>query len=503
MSLTGRGIPAGARCAATLSRSTGLALLFLIGGQALASQTETADSLWGADDYAGAQREYLLVLHQNPGNVRALYRLGILASWDDRLDSALALLRDARELEPMDLDVRLHEARVLAWKGRYQEALVRFDSLLIESPGRRDFRVARAQSLAWSGQNARAERTYRDLLVEDPEDAEALIGLAQLLLWQGRASEAETYNTRALTVAPDNRTARDLAPQIRAIRRPRTEATLGFSHDSDDNNAWWQSLDGSMRVAPGIRVFASVGAYEAGDPQQHGTRLSGEAGAGWDHGNLGVSAAVGGRRLRSDLGADHSLATCHLAANLRLTPSAGLGAGYAHYSFDETAFLISSGLLLDELSADGDLVLGRDLSLGVSAGYSSFSDGNRRSSLAVNLTRQLGTRFAAGMFGRGMWDEQAGTGYFSPDRLLLGELRGIGSYGSHQWSVWVTAAAGLQQAGSSGSTDPEWHLEGRLVRRWAAANELALTGGISNSLLGSTSGAFHYYTGAVTARLGL
>jgi tetratricopeptide (TPR) repeat protein len=488
---------------AALPRSIGLVLLLLSGWRVLAAQTETADSLWGEGDYPAAQREYLLVLHQNPGNVRALYRLGILASWDGRLDSALALLRDARELEPMEPDVRLHEARVLSWQGRYQEALVRFDSLLVELPQRRDFRVARAQTLAWAGQNRPAERAYRALLAEDSADAEALIGLAQLLLWQGRASEAETYNTRALAVVPDNRTARDLAPQIRAIRRPRTEAALGFSHDSDHNTSWWQSLDGSVRVAPGIRVSGSVKAYQAGDPQQHGSRVSGEAGAGWDHGNLGVSAALGGRRLASDLGGNHGIATWRVSASLRISSNVGLGAGYAHYSFDETAFLISSLLKLDELLADGDLVLGRELSLGIGTGYASLSDGNRRSSLVFNLTRQLGPRFAAGGFARGMWYDRKATGYFSPDRLLLAELRGIGGYGWHQWSVRVTVAAGLQQAGTFGTTDPEWHLEARLARRWAAANELALSGGISNSALGSTSGAFHYYTGQVTARLGL
>jgi tetratricopeptide (TPR) repeat protein len=435
--------------------------------------------------------------------VRALYRLGILASWDGRLDSALALLLDAREIEPGEPDVRLHEAIVLTWAGRYRDALVRFDSLIAEIPGWRDPRFGKAQALAWSGREAEADRQLQALIEADPRDTEALVALARMRMWQGRTRDADYYNARALEVAPEDRRARDLQAEVRALRRPRLEMELGVSHDSDRNTAWWQSLRSSFLAGPGLRLFAAAGAYEASDQARNGTRLSGEAGATWDIGRASLTGALGARRLASDLARDRSLATIQLAASYRVAPIASVGAGFAHYSLDETAGLIGGDLDIDEWSADGDLQLHPSLSLGVGAGRASISDDNSRTSAVVNLSWQLPSRFTAGLFGRGMWYDFRGRGYFSPDEFLLGEVRGSYTHGFRRWEARLSGGLGLQKAGSAVATDAEWHAGIRIARRWGVINQVALAGRITNSAISSATGAYRYYTAALTGRLGL
>jgi tetratricopeptide (TPR) repeat protein len=469
----------------------------------LPAQTPAADSLWAAGNYAEARAAYTRSLHDNPGYVRALFRLAILTGWDGHLDSALALLRDAREVEPMEPDVRLWEAKFLTWQGHYRPALARYDSLIAEFPERHDPRFGRAQALAWSGNYAEADREFRALVTTDPDDVESLVALAQLRLWQARPAEADHYNDLALRAAPENRAARVLQGQVRALRRPRVELSLGVSHDSDHNNAWWQSLGTSFLPAPGLRAFASVGAYEASDPQRDGTRLSGEVGATWNWGDFSATGALGARTLNSDFGVDRSLGTWRAAASYRITPTAGGGLGYSHYSFDETAVLLGNDIDIDELSVDFDAELRQNLSLGGGLGVGYVSDDNRRKSAVVALTQQLAQRFTVGVFGRGLWYDFKGNGYFSPDHYLTGEIRGSYTYGLRGWSGRLLAGVGLQQIGSGTGTDGEWRAELKVARRWSVINEIALSGGMNNSAISSASGAYRYYTAVLSMRLGL
>lgn len=500
-----RGIPRSRRSLGMTAMIAALGMT--VGGFPLATpsaaQTPVADSLWGAGNFAGARAAYLASLHHNPGNVRALYRLAVLASWDGRVDSALALLRDAREVEPGEPDVRLYEARMYAWKGDYPGSIIRYDSLLRERPDNRDARFGRAQARAWSGRYQEADREFRALADANPRDTEALVALAQLRQWQGRPGEAERYATRALAVAPGDRTAREVRAQVRALRRPRLEVGLGYSHDSDRNTAWWQTVTTSFLAAPGLRTFGSAGAMELSDPVQHGTRLSGEAGATYGTGNLSLTGALGARRLSNRFGTDRSLGTWRAGASYRVSAGAGFGLGYARYSFDETAFLAGNRIDIDEISADGDAELTPTLSLGVGAGIGFVSDNNERRSAVLALTQRVARRFTVGVYGRALGYDRKGSGYFAPDRFLVGEARGSYTYGFRRWEAKLSGGLGAQQVGRSGRAQSEWHAEARVARRWSVSNEVALSGGFSNSAVSSTTGAFRYYTGALSVRVGL
>jgi tetratricopeptide (TPR) repeat protein len=471
----------------------------------LTAQTRLADSLWGAGNYHAARAEYTRALHDDPGSVRALYRLGVLNAWDGKLDSALALFRDAREVEPGEPDVRIWEARVLQWQDRYPESLARFDSVITEFPNRTDARLGRAQALMWWGRMVEAEREYRALAEMHPNDQEVLAALAALLVRQNRLAEADEYVSRALHIDPHDRASLDLLDQISALRRPRLEMALGLSHDSDDNNAFWQTLETSLVVGPGLRGFASAEAYEASDPSRSGHRFSTEVGASWDHGNLGVMGALGIRSLNSDFAADRSPGTVRMSGSYRVHPGAAMGVGFAHYPVDETAFLLGSNLDISEFTVDGNVDLPRGLGLGFGGGTANYSDGNNRQWLVVALTKLVASRLSAGLYMRSLGYDFQGSGYFSPDHYHIGEVQATYHRVFDPWEARLSGGLGLQDVGIDGTnqTDARWHAEVRFARRWATINEIALSGSYSNNAISSVTGAYNYYTATLSARIGL
>ena len=520
------------------TRSSWFALLLaILPALPLAAQIPVADSAWTVGDYHAARIGYERALHDNPGEVRALYRLAVLASWAGQLDSALALLRDAREIEPADPDVRLEEAKVLAWDGQFTASILRYDSLLSATPKYHDAALGRAQALSWAGRLREAEEAYAALIAQNPDDVDAragrgqvaswrgdltgavnsylgalarrpdhvpsLVGMAQVRQWQGRPDDARQYANQAIALAPEDRGARDVQAAIRALVRPQLNIQLGWSHDSDKNTLWWQTVGASVALGNGLRGFGSVGLAEASDPFRSGTRLSGEVGASYDIGNLGITGAIGARNLSPSGGSGRSTGTWRAGLSYRLAPTAGIGIGYAHYSFDETAFLLTRKVDIDEVNLEGDVELRRDLTLGYGGSVAWLSDNNQRTAAVASLTQRFARRWSVGLYGRIFGYDNPGLGYFAPDRFLLGEVRGSYTYGWHRWETRIAGGLGGQQIGKQGKTQTEWHADARLARRWAVVNEVALSAGVSNSAASSTTGAFRYYTAALSLRLGL
>jgi tetratricopeptide (TPR) repeat protein len=521
-----------------LVRWSAIALLASLFPTALPAQLKAADSAWVAGDFGRAQVAYERSLHDNPGSVHALYRLAVLASWAGRLDSSLSLLRDAREVEPLDPDVRLYEAKVLSWRGAVQEAMARYDSILAVYPENRDAMFGRARALAWAGRLEEATAEYRKLEARDPNDLEvmaglgevaalsgdldeaarqylralarnprhlpSLVGLARVRHWQGRDRQARDFIDRALAIAPTEQDELEVARAIRAASRPDLEVTVGWSHDSDHNTLWWESLTSSTPLAEALRGFVTVGLNQSSDPVRDASRSGGELGLSWSRGNLRAAGALGLRYLSPSADPSRTSATARADASLRLSSVAGVGLTFTHETFDETAFLAAQRIDATDLGGEGDVQLHEGLLLGTGGDLGWLSDGNSRHSLVISLSQRIAPRLAAGVFGRYLAYDTPGIGYFSPDRYLVGEARG-----SYTWVVrggWegrVSGGLGVQQVDTDGRAQSQWHFELRVAHRWAALNEAALSGGISNSALSSTTGAYRYYTTALTVRLGL
>src|SRR5437870_11840729 len=243
------------------ARAAGV-LALVVGSAPLAAQLPEADAAFRAGHYAAARAAYTRVLAGDSSNERALYRLAILDSWDGKLIRSLAGFGRLRRIDPRDPDIMVTHAQVLAWAGRTAASEALYDSVLVRFPDRADALAGRARATAWSGDLDRAEDLWRKALERHPDDPELLVGLAQTLYWKGQPDLAAVYATRARAVAPEDRTARDLARAVRAALRLEIATNVDGAGDSDHNDF----------VAQEATVTASLG-----------SDLRGTLRAGWRH----------------------------------------------------------------------------------------------------------------------------------------------------------------------------------------------------------------------------
>jgi tetratricopeptide (TPR) repeat protein len=501
------------------------------------AQVAAGDAAWNQGRYAEARDAYLRALAQDPASVRANYRLAVLASWNDELDSALALLHRARASDPADPDLRAAEAQILGWAGRYEESLVRWDSLIALYPDRREGLVGKARTLSWHDRLREADSVYSLVLDRDPTDPDGLNGRAQVAFWQGELRTAiagyertlsyhpgnvdamvglgQVYHAqgrdfaalaqadRAVTAAPSHREARLLREDALRGSRPVVEVGVTWTDDSDHNTSWWESIGASTLLVDGLRGFASIHALQATDPTRDAGRGGGELGITYGQGTWQITVAAGAQALWPDSGLTRTTPTARLGAVYRVLPAIGVGASYAHFPFAETAFLIGADLDVDAVDGTLDATLAPGLSLGAGGGTAWFSDGNQRASAVVALTRELPQHFFVGAVGRMVWFDEPGTGYFSPDQFTTAEIRAGYARPGRIWETRLSGGLGGQQIGTTGEWQVAWHAEGRAAKRFASRHQIELFAGISTSALSSTTGAYRWGTVGAVVRLGL
>lgn len=480
-----------------------LVAVLLPATSALAAQAAQGDSAWVTGKFGDAQAAYERELAANPGSVRSLYRLGVLASWRGDLDSALALATRARAVEPSDPDVRLLEARVLGWQGDLKASLARYDSIVAENPDNASAIAGRAQIRAWQGDLASAEAGYRRALSVDSTNADARVGLAQVHFWQGRAAAARVELRPILAADPNNHDAQLLDQAMRLARRSFVEASGGWNNDSDHNTNWWQSLQLTVPLGDVLTVFGSVGLQESKDPVRSADREMTEAGLRLALGKVGFTAAAGARRLAPEGGSSRTAASYRASASLTPVSRVVFSGGFAHHPFDETAQLIESGLDMDEAEGAVDLGVTPTTTFTLGGGGAWLSDDNRRYHVLAAITQDLPLHLFIGGYARQMGYDFKGTGYFSPDRFRILEGRGGWSHDSRLWLARLAGGVGAQQAFRGAGTQAEWHADGMAGRKWGTGNSVALFGGLSNSLEGSVTGAYRYRSAGLRVTLGL
>jgi tetratricopeptide (TPR) repeat protein len=513
-----------------------LCLLIGVGGP-LHSQQREADEAWSAGRYAAARAGYQQVLAADPRSVRANLRIGVMLSWEGKLDSSLAHLARARAAEPADVDIRLVQARVMACNKQYGDALLRYDSLVAERPGLREAKLDRARTLAWAGRLddarsayqaliardstyrdallgkaqvtawkgdlASAEQQYRTILNRNTRDVDARVGLGYVYLWQGREAAAGRQAKYALAIDSTHKEGRELRRIVRSSGRSSLETSGSWSNDSDENTSYWQTLTASAPLGSRLSTFGSVNSLETSDPLRQATRVGGEAGLSLSVGPFRLSGAGGARRLMPEVAAPRTSETYRGSVSYRPVASVGLNLGYSRAPFDETAVLIERELDLEALEGGLNVKPYPTLTLYGGAAALWVSDGNHRTAGSAGFTQQIQRRFFLGGFGRTMSYQRRGIGYFSPDRFWVLEGNAGYNFEGRVWTGSLSGGLGAQQIGSSGVPQSEWHLEGRAGPHWGSGNRIELYGLITNSAVSSTSGAFRYRSAGLTVRLGL
>jgi len=504
-----------------------------VGTECMAS----GDSAWADGDHAAAARAYRQALAADSTAVRALHRLALMASWDGRLDTALALVRRARAADSTDVSLKLTEARILSWDNQLSAAAAIYDRLVAESPGDREAAIGRARTLGWAGRLDEAEAAYASLIADAPNDLEALAGRAQIAAWrgdtrrairiydallqvdpdnltalvgvsrihlgQGRSRLARAEIGRAIALDPNHREAREVERRIAASLRPQVDAAIGWGEDSDRNSNWWQSVKSSMWLGPGVRGFVSAGVLQAFDPARRASRQSEEVGVGWAVGAIELTGGLGARQLRTGGAETRLLGTYRGTATVRVVRPLAVGLGFSHAPLDETALLIGRGLDLDALDVNLEARLGERLTVSGGGGGGGVSDGNRRTSALLSVDRTIGRDLSVGVLARGLAFDRRGSGYFSPDLFTVFEVRARRAIAFASWTGALRAGVGRQQVGRDAAGQFEWQLDGRLGRSWKTLNRFEAFAQFSTSALNSTTGAYRYRSAGVSLTFGL
>jgi len=386
-----------------------------------------------------------------------------------RFDSALTLLSRARATDPENSDLQLAEARVLGWAGRSGEAIAKYDSLL----------------------------------KRNPKNADAMVGLGYVYHWQGRDGEARRQADLALGLDSTSSDALELRRAIRRVTQGSVEASANWNNDSDRNTNFLETLAFTSPIAGSLRFLATATGLEASDPIRNATRVGGEGGLALSIGRLTASALAGARRLDPEIGPSRTEATYRGSVSLRPSPRFGIGAGYARYPYDDIASLFERDLTIESLEAGFDAHSGSGLLVTGGGGGLWLSDGNRRLDGHATLLQEIGRHLAIGASGRALGYREVGVGYFSPNRFHLLEGNASARIGNDRWDGRLSGGLGAQQVGRSGDTQTEWHVEGRLGKNWGEGNRIEAFGGVTNSAVSSTTGAFRYRNAGVLVRLGI
>lgn len=386
-----------------------------------------------------------------------------------RFDSALTLLSRARVTDPENSDLQLAEARVLGWSGRRREAIAKYDSLL----------------------------------KGNPKNADAIVGLGYVYHWQGREREAGQQAELALKLDSTSSDALELKRAIRRVTQGSLEVSANWNNDSDRNTNFLETLSFTSPLAGGLRLLANATGLEASDPLRNAMRLGGEAGLAWSIGRLTASALAGARRLDPETGPTRTEATYRGSVSLRPSPGFGVGAGYARYPYDDIASLFERDFTIESVEAGFDAHSASGLLVTGGGGGLWLSDGNRRLDGQATILQETGRHLAVGATGRALGYRQVGVGYFSPNRFHLLEGTASARFGNARWGGRLSGGLGAQQVGRDGDTQTEWHVEGRLGKNWGEGNRIEAFGGVTNSAVSSTTGAFRYRNAGVLVRLGI
>jgi TolB-like protein/Tfp pilus assembly protein PilF len=155
--------------------------------------------LYYEHDWPGAERSLLRAIHFGPSYVsaRRTYAFGLMLM--RRFAEADASFLQARTLDPLDTQTRVHHGLLRFYERRFDDARAVFQGMLDTDDNNVLARTLLAATCLQAGDVKQAERLYRDTCTRHPELSIGLCGLAVTLAIAGRIPEAK--NTRKQLVA--------------------------------------------------------------------------------------------------------------------------------------------------------------------------------------------------------------------------------------------------------------------------------------------------------------
>ena len=141
-------------------------------------------------DWGGAEREFKRAFELNPNLAEAHLMYANLLSRLGRHEEAIADVRRAQQLDPLDLRMRAGEPASLYFARRYDEALQKFDNLLTLAPDSDTAVIFRAYTYDAEGKYNEAIADYKKFVSMGDTTLSTQCFLGYALAQAGRKSEA-------------------------------------------------------------------------------------------------------------------------------------------------------------------------------------------------------------------------------------------------------------------------------------------------------------------------
>jgi LmbE family N-acetylglucosaminyl deacetylase/tetratricopeptide (TPR) repeat protein len=137
-----------------------------------------------------------------PVDLAALRAAALRQEASRRFAEAIATNERILSLRPGDHEATLRLARLSAWTGDLDKAIVLYRDAIGRAPGDAGLRSDLADVLSWAQRYDEAERLYQAVLAQHPAHHEALKGLTRLRLLRGDMGRAAPLVERGLAAYP-------------------------------------------------------------------------------------------------------------------------------------------------------------------------------------------------------------------------------------------------------------------------------------------------------------
>jgi tetratricopeptide (TPR) repeat protein len=142
------------------------------------------------EDFAEAKRILTPVVAKDPGDVQAVFYLGVAEAALKETDAAIGHFQKAIELDPKFGDASLNLSALLLDLQRYDEAVAVAEQGLKHAPDDLGLLQNKALALSYGGQQAAAVAPLKVVVEKKPEDEGMRFLLAEALLASGDAAAA-------------------------------------------------------------------------------------------------------------------------------------------------------------------------------------------------------------------------------------------------------------------------------------------------------------------------
>jgi len=211
-----------------------------------------------------------------PSELAALRAAAVKQEAGRRFSEAIATNKQILALLPKDPEATVRLARLSAWTGDLDRAIVFYRDAIALIPRQPGLRSDLADVLSWAQRHDEAERLYESVLGEYPQHHEALKGLVMLRLQRGDTARAAPLIERALAHYPgdhDLYRARgrllvqrgDLRGAAEALQR----AVALAPEDSESARSLAEVLFKAGDYDGALEAFRRASALEPGNPHHH------------------------------------------------------------------------------------------------------------------------------------------------------------------------------------------------------------------------------------------